>query len=89
MFHNGLKASLNSHPYSFATRFYYICSSFSSVMSEPGGPGGPICGRSVNPIPSGEGQIIPTYYNCPPKKIFSPTGITVHSSIIEKGFIGC
>ena len=65
MFHNGLKASLNSHPYSFTTRFYYICSSFSSVMSEPGGP---IFGRSVNPIPSGEGQIIPTYYNCPPPK---------------------
>ena len=35
----------------------------------------PIFGSSVNPIPTGGGQIIPTYYYWPPK-IFSPSGIT-------------
>ena len=46
-----------------------------TVMPELGGPGGhwpppPIFSRSVNPILTGGGQIIPTYYNCPPPKFF-------------------
>ena len=44
-----------------------------------GGAGGPLAppifDRSVNPIPTGEGQIIPTYYYWPPQ-CFSPSGIT-------------
>ena len=41
-----------------------------------GGWGGPpIFGRSVNPIPTGGGQIIPTYYYWPPQS-FSPSDIT-------------
>ena len=43
-------------------------------MPVTGGPGG-LRGRLVNPIPTVEGQIIPTYYNWPPQ-IFSPSGIT-------------
>ena len=50
-----------------------------AVMPELGGPGGPlvppIFGRSVNPIPTGGGQIIPTYYYWHPQ-CFSPSGIT-------------
>ena len=49
-------------------------------MPELGGGAGeplapPIFGRSVNPIPTGGGQIIPTYYYWPPQS-FSPSGIT-------------
>ena len=45
-------------------------------MPEPGGPGAPpIFGRSVNPIQTGGGQIIPTYCYWPPQ-CFSPSGIT-------------
>ena len=46
------------------------------LPSDAGTEGG--FGRSVNPIPTGGGQIIPTYYYCtplPPKKK-SPSGIT-------------
>ena len=47
-----------------------------SVVPEPGGPlAPPIFGRSVNPIPTGGGQIIPTYYYWPPQ-CFSPSGST-------------
>ena len=53
-------------------------------MPEPKGPGGPlpIFGRSVNPIPTGGGQIIPIYYYCPPPQIFLPSGITVTSYLV-------
>jgi hypothetical protein len=51
-------------------------------MPEPGGgsqgataPPPPIFGRSVNPIPTEGGQIIPTYYYWHPQ-IFSPSDIT-------------
>ena len=48
-------------------------------MPEPEGPGGPVAhtifGRSVNPIPTGGGQIIPTYYYWHPQ-CFSSSGIT-------------
>jgi hypothetical protein len=53
----------------------------SSVVPEPEGPGGPLApsifGRSVNPIRTGGGQIIPTYYywHWHPQ-CFSPSGIT-------------
>jgi len=51
-----------------------------SVMPEPGGARGatdpPIFGKSVNPIPTGAGQIIPTHYYWHPQ-ICSPSGITV------------
>jgi hypothetical protein len=54
-----------------------------AVVPEPGGPGGPLAppifGRSVNPIPTGGGQIIPTYYYWPPQS-FSPSGITASST---------
>jgi hypothetical protein len=40
-----------------------------------GATGPPIFGRSVNPIQTGGGQIIPTYYYWPPQ-FFSPSGIT-------------
>ena len=53
------------------------------MVPEPGGPGGPLAppifGRSVNPIWTGGGQIIPTYYYWPPQ-YFSPSGITGKSS---------
>ena len=39
----------------------------------------PLFGRSVNPIPTGGGQIIPTYFTAPPQKKKSPSGITVCS----------
>ena len=42
----------------------------------PPPPPPPILDRSVNPIPTGEGQIIPTYYYWHPQG-FSPSGITV------------
>ena len=57
---------------------YYV-----TVMPEPGGEGDrgatgptglPIFGRLVNPIPTGGGQIIPTYFYWHPQ-IFSPSGI--------------
>ena len=42
-----------------------------SVVPELGGPGGPLAppifGRSVNPIPTGGGQIMPTISTGPPK----------------------
>ena len=45
-----------------------------AVVPEPGGPGGPLAppifGKSVNPIPTGGWQIIPTYYYWPPPKVF-------------------
>ena len=42
-----------------------------------GGARGGQFGSSVNPIPTGGGQIIPTYYYWPPPpQIFSPSGIT-------------
>ena len=47
----------------------------------------PIFGSSVNPIPTGGGQIIPTYYYWPPQ-IFSPSGITachMHPIILKIG----
>ena len=48
------------------------------VMPEPRVPGGPLAPpilcRSVDPIHTGGGHIIPTYYYCPP--IFTPSGIT-------------
>ena len=40
-----------------------------------------IFGRSVNPIPTGGEQIIPTYYYWPPKS-FSPSGITVMDDVL-------
>ena len=56
-------------------------------MPEPGGPGGPLAppifGRSVNPIQTGGGQIIPTYYYWHPQ-CFSPSGITALNRQITK-----
>ena len=42
-----------------------------------GGPGGPapIFGRSVNPIPTGGGHIIPTYYYWPPNFFHLPASL--------------
>jgi len=64
-----------THPLNLKNKDYTT-----SVMPEPGGPGGPlthpIFGRSVNPIPTGAGQIIPTHYYWHPQ-ICSPSGITV------------
>ena len=41
-----------------------------AVMPEPGGPGGPLAppifGRSVNPIPTGEGRLSPPTLVAPP-----------------------
>ena len=51
---------------------------FKSVMPEPA----PIFGRSVKPIPTGGGQIIPTYYHWPPES-FSPSSITVVLQLFE------
>ena len=80
----------------------------SAVMPEPGrGAGGqrshcpPIFGRSVNPIPTGGGQIIPTYYYFPPKFFHPPAllsllpGICMYLCVLALGFgkifcfIGC
>ena len=62
------------------TKRKYLLSSRVTVVPEPGGPGGPLAppifGRSVNPIRTGGGQIIPTYYYWP-LQCFSPSGITV------------
>ena len=39
----------------------------------------PIFGRSVNPIPTGGGQIIPIYYYCPPPHFFHlPASLIIH-----------
>ena len=52
------------------------------LMPEPGRLGGgpsptpQYLADQFNPIPIGEGQIIPTYYYCPPPKIVSPSSIT-------------
>ena len=70
MFHNGLKASLNSHPYSFTTRFYYICSSFSSVMSEPGGQGGQYLADQLTLFQVGKGRLSPLITTAPPPPNF-------------------
>ena len=54
-----------------------------AVVPELGGPGGPLAppifGRSVNPIPTGGGQIMPTISTGPPQS-FSPSGITALKS---------
>ena len=53
-------------------------------MPEPGGPGGPLAppifGRSVNPIPTGEGRLSLTITTGTPQ-CFSPSGITVYDDI--------
>ena len=45
------------------------------MKPEPGGPGG-LTGRSVNPIPTGEGRLSPPITTGTPQ-CFSPSGITV------------
>ena len=61
-------------------------------MPELGGPGGPLAppifGRSVNPIPTEGGQIIPTYYYRPPKKCHLPASLLpmnspLHSTVFS------
>ena len=47
-----------------SSEFEYVCNSnINAVMPEPGGPGEPLAppifGRSVNPIPTGEGRLFP------------------------------
>ena len=62
-----------------------------TVMPELGGQGGqgghwpplPIFGRSVNPILTGGGQIIPIYYYWP-LQIFSPSGITASKALASQ-----
>ena len=48
-------------------------------MPELGGPGGPLAppifGRSVNPIPTGGGQIMPTISTGPPKVFHLPASL--------------
>ena len=44
-------------------------------MPEPGRPGAPIFGRSVNPITTGEGRLSPPITTGAPP-FFSPSGIT-------------
>ena len=46
-----------------------------------GATGPPIIGWSVNPIPTGGGQIIPTYYYWHTQS-FSPSGITAYADVI-------
>ena len=53
-------------------------------MPEPGGPGGPLAppifGRSVNPIPTGEGRLSPPIATDTPN-VFSPSSIIGLSKI--------
>ena len=53
---------------------------YHSVMPEPGMPGVPLAplifGRSVNPIHTGGGHIIPTYILLLAPQFFSPSGTT-------------
>ena len=50
-----------------------------SVVPEPGGPGGPLAppifGRSVNPVQTRGGQIIPTFYYWPPVVFHLPAAL--------------
>ena len=53
-------------------------------MPEQGVPlAPPILGRSANPIPTGEGQIMPTNYYWYPK-MFSPSSIPDLNSLYDK-----
>ena len=49
------------------------------MLPELGGPGGPLAlpifGRSVNPIPTGDGQIMPTITTGPPKVFHLPLSL--------------
>ena len=61
---------------------------YSDVGTGGGGSGAtapaPIFSRSINPISTGEGQIIPTYYYWP-LQIFSPSGITdIFLTLVKK-----
>ena len=59
-----------------------------AVVPEPRGPGGPLAppifGRSVNPIPTGGGQIIPTTYYWPPKVFHLPASLHVMQNWINR-----
>ena len=50
-----------------------------SVMPEPGGPGGPLAppifGRSVNPIPTGEGRLSPPITTGTPNVFHLPASL--------------
>jgi hypothetical protein len=51
----------------------------SAVMPEPGGPGGPLAppifGRSVNPIPTGEGRLSPPITTGTPNVFHLPASL--------------
>ena len=54
-------------------------------MPELGGPGGPpIFGRSVNPIPTGEGRLSPPITTAPTPQCFSPSGITADGPLMSQ-----
>ena len=69
----------------------HIVHAYIQRCRNPGGGGGAggfmppsIFSRSVNPMPTGGGQIIPTYYYCP-LQIFSPSGITdIFLTLVKK-----
>ena len=60
-----------------------------TVVPEPGEPGGPLAppifGRSINPIPTGEGRLSPPIYWHP--QCFSPSGITVNVALSRKKYL--
>ena len=57
-------------------------------MPEPGGPGGPLAppifGRSVNPIQTGGGQIMPTITTGPPKVFHLPASLYLNTEVKSK-----
>ena len=59
--------------------FYETEAASKAVMPDRGGPGGPLAppifGRSVNPIPTGGGQIMPTITTGPPKVFHLPASL--------------
>ena len=63
--------------------------SHEAVMPEPGGPGGPLAppifGRSVNPIPTGGGQIMPTITTGPPKVFHLPASLSMKLILDDQG----
>ena len=58
-----------------------------AVVPELGGPGGPLAlpifGRSVNPIPTGEGRLSPPITTGTPNVFHLPASLTFHDELFD------